>query len=120
MDIGVAIARYGRTGETYPRYAIIAFRDLHPPFTADYLLRDWRSYIPVSSTLESKLVLEREIDGVRFRCHRAPSQRDTSPWRGKRSDGARGSAATKRGSCSTASRQRSTGPSNSRNRYAIA
>jgi hypothetical protein len=83
MDIGVAIARYGRTGETYPRYAIIAFRDLHPPFTADYLLRDWRSYIPVSSTLESKLVLEREIDGVRFRCHRAPSQRDFLPVAGE-------------------------------------
>ena len=82
MDIGVAIARYGRTGDTFPRYAIIAFRDLHPPVTADYLLRDWRTYIPVGSTLESRLVLDREIEGVRFRCHRARAQRDLLPEAG--------------------------------------
>lgn len=82
MDIGVAIGRYGRTGDTFPRYVIIAFRDLHPPFTANYLLRDWRSYIPVGSRLESRLVLDREIDGVRFRCHRARRQQDLLPEAG--------------------------------------
>lgn len=82
MDIGVAIARYGRTDDIFPRYVIIAFRDLHPPFTADYLLRDWRSYIPTGSLLESRLVLEREIDGVRFRCHRARPQQDLLPEAG--------------------------------------
>jgi hypothetical protein len=74
MDIGVAIARYGRTRDDFPRYAIVAFRDLHPPFTADYLLRDFRAYIPVDTALESELVLARTIDGVRFRCHRARRQ----------------------------------------------
>jgi hypothetical protein len=82
MDIGIGIARYGRTGDTFPRYAIIAFRDLHPPFTADYLLRDWRSYIPVGTTLESRLVLDREINGVRFRCHRARPQQNLLPEAG--------------------------------------
>ena len=82
MDIGVAIARYGRASDTFPRYAIIAFRDLHPPFTADYLLRDWRTYIPVGSTLESRLVLDRKIDGVRFRCHRARPQHNLLPEAG--------------------------------------
>jgi hypothetical protein len=82
MDIGVAIARYGRTAETFPRYVIIAFRDLHPPFTADHLLADWRSYIPVGSTLESRLVLDREIDGARFRCHQARPQQNLLPEAG--------------------------------------
>jgi hypothetical protein len=75
MDIGVAVARYGLTAENFPKYVIVAFRDLRPPFTASYLLNDWRSYIPAGSLpLESRLVIKREIDGVRFRCHRVRQQ----------------------------------------------
>lgn len=51
----------------------MVFRNLHPPYTVDFLLRDFPRFIGAQpASAEPIPLLEGTIDGIPYGCHRVP------------------------------------------------
>lgn len=78
LDVQSVIARYGGGLGDYPRYELFLFRELQPPHTAAFVLRDLQRFIQQQSpSADAGAVLERRLEGIRYGCYRVPAAENT-------------------------------------------